>query len=213
MNAKSVFAVAFPVLVAAVISYANVTTARRGAFTEQDLIPTPDSWVPFAADVRTTDPVRPTVLGRFYRSGDGSTRTDTTVEGDTKVLINNVALNTCYRYFRATGWMSNPMALPPGGFTPFKYRRDSAELSLHADKVEGFEVYRQVNATSREVSLLAPELNMFAIRVTRSDGGTLEYLNIQSGEPAPGTFEPPPGAPIKHNSEPAGIVWVPRKKN
>ena len=213
MNAKSVFAVAVPVLVAGVIGYSNATTARRGAFTQQDLIPTPDSWVPFTADVRTTDPVRPTVLGRFYRSGDGSTRTDTTVEGDTKVLINNVALNRCFRYFKATGWMSNPMALPPGGFTPVKHRKDSAELSRHAEKVAGFDVFRHVSPAGRESSLLAPDLNMFALRVERPDGGTLEYSNIQLGEPPPGTFEPPPGVPITHRTEPAGIVWVPRKKN
>ena len=80
----------------------------------------PGQWVPFSAKTTTVFPTGNVFVGVFYRSADGSTRSETCpANGEVNsIAINNMAEKTHYRWAASGGWESHPMDLPMGKDIP-----------------------------------------------------------------------------------------------
>jgi len=204
-----------------VIVGATVLTMKSRAFSSQNFVelPQPQGWVPFSADVQVSQPGQPLVVGHFYRSSDGSTRLETG-PGDERVVVSirNIKRVTFFVKNPKGEWISRPMKMRPGVYMPGRMKATTAGLfnypfrlalregesgSLRADS--GMKAYQYINP-SGNVSLLAPELNFFAVLQVTLDGRSEQYSQIKMGEPDASLFEPPPGVQVTARSEPGGIV-------
>lgn len=178
----------------------------------------PATWVPFEADVTILSPGEPNIVGRFYRSSDGSTRLVTESEDRSQrvISIKNVSQQRLYILTRGGAWLSNPMTLPRNGWRPPQFaagRAGIGEVPL-SQQVEGFQVYRQTLQGDDVVHLRAPALNFFPIvRQDLLSGKRQIYSNIRLIEPPAGLFTPPPGAAVRDRPEPKGIVAAPASGN
>lgn len=199
MRTRLVFAVGLPVLV--LVSWLHASTSKQ----ELKLIPQPQGWVAFVSDLRIVTPGQPEASGRFYRRSDGSTRSDIARPNGVTVMINNVATQLHYKSVSAGEWQSQPMVLPPTGYVPTLARADNPQLVLQPELMEGLEVYKA--SSGKDVSYRTAELNMFAIRIERSNGGLIQHRNIKLIEPDGALFTPPKGDSTKHVDKPGGIVF------
>jgi hypothetical protein len=185
----------FSLLVACGLSAACTNLAGAPA-PAQNVVPgQPVAWVPFIAEKVMVSPTGVKWVGRFYRSSSGS---------------NNIEEERHYVWKPQSGWTSQPMQLPPGGWRPTPQLRND-RLTPHADRMEGFEVW--VMRSESSVSYRAPALNMFALFSVPAgcDGsGQPEcghrYFNVQVAEPPAELFKPDPSASVLPLLQPGGII-------
>lgn len=144
--------------------------------------------------------------GRFYRSSDGSTRSETRTLADLAIGIVNVAAGRFYSYSRGTGWVSRPLELPSERLRP---RRPPASPFLERvpEPWEGLEVWRLQDG-SGAVLLIAPALNAFTVRREGGKGPSFEFTNIAIGEPAV-ALGPPASATVRESEEPMRVGLFP----
>jgi hypothetical protein len=171
------------------------TVAPRTQEREQlERVPIPDTWVPFSAKLTTHATSGKTFVGRFYRSSDGSTRSETGPSPDrmTVIAIKNIPQSLLYLWRRGE-WTQQPMQLPPSGWKPQSF--PVRATTPVAEKVEGFDVVQadSVNSTT----LFAPALNLFPIvLILKECPAPLpecgeRYSDIRIGEQPAELFLPP----------------------
>ena len=176
----------------------------------------PGHWVAFAADMDNSAPqdaARPArkVLGRFYRDDTGSERIESwpepqPIEGLTMIVISikNIPVERFYTYTPQTGWISQPMKLPPGRWEPRPLYATEDERR-HIEQSEGLELYPTGPAS--EIRLIAPALNGAVVARRSSSNGYQRVLqNIKIGSQSAALFEPPPAADVLKSGEFGGIV-------
>jgi hypothetical protein len=172
----------------------------------QPLPGVPESWVPFSADFRVFGPGINTATGRFYRFSDGSTRSETRTLADLAIGIVNVGLGRFYSYSRGTGWVSQPLELPPEGLKP-RLPLASEAFERVSEPWEGLEVWRLVDRTGAAF-LIAPALNAFTVRREAGQGPSFEFTNIVIGEPQ-ASLLPPMSATVRERDEPMRVGRFP----
>jgi hypothetical protein len=184
---------------------AGTVSARRDPAALRDTVVQPSSWVPFVADLRVTYPDGPSIVGRFYQAGDGSSRLETGPPGEAPrvIHIKSVVAQSGF-IFHHGQWFSNHFKV--GSLKPPTWYRDQLrpcrwKLSLrHGGSgsvvaTDGFSAY-EWDYGQASFQLLIPELNMFAAVRQRVDGRREVYSNIEIVDPDPALFAPPPGAPV-----------------
>jgi hypothetical protein len=209
---RSLFAVCLPVVLAlAVFSAIRATGPATVASQVSVALPQSSDWIAFSAAVEITEPGSPRLIGRYYRSSDGSTRLETGPEDGSMVVISikNIPSETFYWFSPAPGrgWTAQPLKLPVGGWRPAAYRAEMKGLSKHSERVSGYETYRYIS-NSGDISLLASELNCFPVmRQSLRTGRREVYSNIVLGEPVLDSMVPPPNVQVRKLDKPAGIVY------
>jgi hypothetical protein len=194
-----------PILVVGLMARAVRARVLESRPFEMNLVEAPNAWVPFTARVTITKPGSPQVVGRYYRSSNGSNRLETG-PSDSDVRVVHITNNTDglgYLYNR-NGWVSwklERIGLQPTQFVrnlewsdyPHKLALKRGESgSLTAS--EGFKAYLVVG---RGISKLrVPELNLFAVVRQRIDGRHESYTNIELAEPDDVMFSPPAGTHV-----------------
>lgn len=188
------------------LSAQQSTPAKAREYVEQ-----PETWTPFSADLRRVNAMNGAVhVGRFYRSSDGSTRSETgpSLEQINSIGIKNIGDVAFYSWNDKFGWMQQPMTLPPEGWQPgrivfnermTRVQERLGDLELIRHDQSPYTVYR------------APMLNMFDVikllpcqfESTSACGTWLS--NIRIGEQSSELFAPPSSASIQQNPEPGGI--------
>lgn len=167
-----------------------------------------DSWVPFAATYRATDPRGASYQGRFWRASNGSRRLEVVRGPLTYVQIVNVPRAVFWRCVAAAcaegRWTEQPMVLPPDGYRPGRLQPRGFSRS----RIGPWQVVERHSGRGL-VAFEAPELDYFPIRTTWSEGGQTVYDDIVTGEPDPALFELPPGATVRRLPQPGGIVFGP----
>lgn len=185
------------------------------------LIPAPEQWIPFQADVLITIPGKATASGRYVRRADGSTRLDTGPTPDRLLVtsISNVAHRLRYVQ-RPRGWSSVPWDdITAEGWHPglFRFAENmpglrklpgrvyvandnqllSAEVNPPAATERAFEAYQYVNPQGN-IHILVPELNFFPILRQDIQTGRREgYSQIRLAPESPDSaFQPPAGVVI-----------------
>jgi len=153
-----------------------------------------------------------TIVGRFYRASDGSTREESGLpNGSINVIsINNVSTSTHYAYVRSE-WHRYPMKLPINGYHPgLRAVGKTNGLEESIEVIEGFQLYR---LTGREGSVRyqAPGLNFFALRIESQDIHQ-EYSNVVIREQPREFFEPPDAAVVTPHDELRGIIASPTNR-
>jgi hypothetical protein len=166
LNARLLTAVLpAPVLVAGLMYLASAG-AQPTNTQELSEIPQPQEWVPFAGQFLTTEPGRPDIVGKYYRSDDGSFREEQhAVDGSVAAIsISNIAEASAYLYISRRGytWVKQPMLLPPAGFKPQLRRSSMQGLTKHPRVVLGFDAYDYVEPTGTR-HIQVPALNFFHI--------------------------------------------------
>jgi hypothetical protein len=147
------------------------------------------------------------IVGWYHRASDGSTREESNLDGPANpvVFITNVARRLQFALENRV-WTSYPMYLPPGGLNPDASRRDPRYYAA-AKPVGGFDVVRFVNPQGI-VLFQAPQLNYFAVRSEKPNGGREEFSAIEVREQPTELFEPPPGASVQSRPDSwRGPVW------
>jgi hypothetical protein len=155
----------------------------------------PAEWVPFSASLRHTAHFNGTievVLGRFHRGSDGSTRAETGQGDKMRIAVRNRTRVAGYAWSRQTGWIDMPMTLGPHGARPAPW--STANLIPIGDLYEGLRIVRLNVPNGRSFRLMAPDLNMFAVRSffcsERGQCELIEFHDIRIGEQPPELFEP-----------------------
>jgi hypothetical protein len=175
------------------------------------IIQAPSNWVAFSADMRRVEPNgRISVVGRYYRAIDGSTRLETGHPNEpiTVVSISNVTTSTHYEYVRDQ-WHSYLMRLPSSGLRPALRvaGKSNRGMELSGEVLEGLALYR-FTSPGGVTAWQAPALNFFSLR--SEFGGTREeYWNIAIRQQEPEVFAPPVGADVQAHQEFRGIVTNP----
>lgn len=212
------YAVVLPVVVIAGGYYAG-TAGRHAGVQKVELVPQPEHWVAFEADLVATYPDGTVRVGRFYRSSTGSERQEAQALGnaaDIPILIFDIRRSRFYEFRRgptdtyknAVGtWTSQPMVLPARGWSPVKYRASQAGLKRLTDLYEGFEMYRLDLAQGYK--LMLPDLNFFAVVKVSPTGTRMVFSKIRKTEPTSSLFEPPTDAKVIVLSQPGGIISRP----
>ena len=201
---KALLLLALPVLSVAAVAYRQAQSQPVPPVTP---IEQPTTWVAFEADVRITQPGEPIIVGRFYRSRDGSTHLETGPEGDGKrvISIRNIQRSLHYSRMGSGKWMSRPMRLPAQGWRPIPVKASPKEVKL-VERVADQEVYRNVSEADGTIRLRAPALNMYPVVEQDIRGWRKELSNIRLADPPDELFEPPPGVPVHHVDKPFGVV-------
>lgn len=185
---------------------AHSASTSLTALNQEPLLEGPDSWIALQADVSITKPDRARVLGRFYRSSDGSRRLDTGpgLDDIQATYIMNVAEAQEYVYSKATGWIVRSVPSMVGrDYRPRQTRpirpdvsdypyalalKRGEDNSLHAST--GFRAY-QTNGPDGAFTLTIPELNHFVVLLNSGNGRSEAYSNIELHEPPAALFQPP----------------------
>lgn len=194
-----VFALAFPMCVVAILSVGGTTKAKTAArvTTQEATIPQPDSWVAFDADFVDTQPGRSRdVSGRYYRSGDGSDRSENySTRGDTAIRIINVGARESYFYASASGkWFRQAVDIPPEGYRPPAPRRATMTgLKALPQRLEDMEVY-EYRRPRGGISIQAPALNFFSLQKTEVTGQQVKFFNVKVRPQDPALFQAPANA-------------------
>jgi hypothetical protein len=202
-------------LMASGAGYFGMVSGLNGLAAQQPSgveIPAPNSWVAFTADITGTSvPGTAGVSGKYYRSSDGSQRTDTYKPGEPGrriIDIKNVAQEKYYAW-DTRQWTVQPMQLGPNGYRPTRARTE--RLTRESEPWEGLEVYRFLLDGGSQV-LMAPALNFFRVVEIKPSGRRIQYSNIVLTEPDPTLFEPPAGAQVTELSGPGGIIVKPNPR-
>ncbi len=173
---------------------------------QHPMIEGPASWQPFAADIvkRTPGHAEHEVFGKFFRSADGSTRTEwfgpkgTPMAGYRLVTIHNYTQLKKYVQGADGAWSS--LAMKPG--TTLKLHR---EMTAHPGRLfaetsaEGMVAYR-METGPHNFAVRVPELNFFKIAV-ETPGLTMRYFNVKRGEQDRALFEPDAQATIRRATD------------
>lgn len=200
-------------LLAVLAAATMMAVARNGATTEnrRTLIQTPGTWVAFSAEAIVTTPGQPTMVGKFYRSTDGSARVEQRTADSSVVLIAiaNLQRRLAYQYIsRAGEWTSRPLLIPTEGYSPPRGKTEEMRgLTRQSDRIEGFEVYRY-DPQGGDVAFQAPALNFTALVTERAGGAKRVLSNIVMGEPDGALFDLPDGVTAKHLERgiPMGVI-------
>jgi hypothetical protein len=179
---------------------------------QREIISQPSDWVPFSAELRRVHEKDGSLfVGHYYRSSDGSTRSETgpSLDNITSIGIKNVGQATFYYWSRQKGWSLQPMDLPPWGWKPVRTLMNK-KMTRVPDMVEGFALIRV--DTAGRVIYQAPELNLFVlVNLVKCEWdpaakcGTW-YSTIKIAEPPREYFLPPSDQPIERIEKPGGIV-------
>jgi hypothetical protein len=194
-----------PVLVVGLMARAVRARVTEFEPSKANLVEAPSAWVPFAANVTITKPGSSPVVGRYYRSSNGSNRLQTgPSESDVRVIhISNNVEGLGYLYNR-DGWISwklERVPLQPTHFFrnhewsdyPFKLALKNGE-SGSLTSTEGFKAHLVVGQGISK--LRVPELNLFAVVRQRIDGRHESYTKVEMAEPDDALFSPPVGAHV-----------------
>jgi hypothetical protein len=218
MRRRHLVGLIVPVLLVAAVVAAKGRRQSAGTNATQavTLIDAPTAWVAFTADYVKGYPGKDEVLGRFFRTSNGSDRLESGPPDDPSrvVFIHNIARGVYYtKRIAADGhvfWISGPMALPPDGWKPMQMTEEKGvRVQLHAT-IEGRTVIQ--TGTRGIVSLLAPSLNYHPmVRRDIATGYHELFRNVKLEEPAEALFEPPPGAEVRQTDKVGGIeVIIPK---
>ena len=203
--------------VSALLVLGLVPQSTSAQLNREVLIPDqPGGWVAFAADMENSAPPEAgqqarQVIGRFYRDDNGSERMETwpepqPIEGLTMMVITikNIPAERFYAYTTQTGWISQPMKLPPGRWEPRPFYAMEDERRRMV-QIEGLDVYPSGPAS--EGRMVAPALNgaVVARRSSRDEYQRVLQNIKREAQPA-ALFEPPPGADVLKSGEFGGIV-------
>jgi hypothetical protein len=205
LNARLLTAVLpAPVLVAGLMYLASAGAQPTNTQELSD-IPQPQEWVPFAGQFLTTEPGRPDIVGKYYRSDDGSFREEQhAVDGSVAAIsISNIAEASAYLYISRRGdtWVKQPMLLRPAGFKPQLRRSSMQGLTKHPRVVLGFDAYDYVEPTGTR-HIQVPALNFFSISREKPSGERRVYHSLVVGLQPEELFRPPQGAVVEYNSKP-----------
>jgi hypothetical protein len=179
-----------------VLSVLAVGTLTIEAPSSQEwLLPQPSDWVPFSATLRHTSHFNGTIEvipGRYYRSGDGSTRSETGEQRHrVRISIRNMSRVSAFAWSERTGWFETPMTLGPHGTRPAPW--STANLIPVDDLYEGLRIVRLNIPNGRSFRLMAPELNMFGVVSffcsERGQCELIEFRDIRIGEQPRELFE------------------------
>lgn len=196
---------------------AMVLSPNRGAasvehFFQRQYVEQPSTWVAFSADIRRVNAMTGAVsVGKFYRSSDGSTRSDTgsSLDRIDTIGIKNIRLVAFYLWSDKTGWSQQPMTIPPDGWGPGKIVFNE-RMTRVPERIDGLELIKH-DAPPYTV-FRAPQLNMFELVkllpcqfASPTPCGTW-FANVQIGEQPPELFEVPASQPVVQNPQPGGIV-------
>ena len=195
----------FLVLLIVFISLAAYSQLRS----QEPEIASPGGWVPFRADIEKTGTESALKnVGTYYRSSDGSERTELGAEDDSSRLITimNVAQNMYYQRARNGVWCSHPMGISPAkGWRPFRMREGNPNIRPTVTVVETFDVRELISRDS--VQLVAPALNFFAHRRDEKTTGLRErYFNVGVGEQDSALFQPPVGVLVVKHTQKMGNI-------
>ncbi len=194
-----------PLALAGLLYLSSRPSGAPSANEQEAEIPQPSGWVAFAADFTTTEPGRPDLLGHYYRGADGSFRVEqqTNDRAMRYVAISNVSAATAYLFHSPRGqtWVKRPMLLPPTGFKPLRRRNTMRRLTVHMERVHGFDTYRYVDPTG-SVQLQVPALNFFSLLTVKPSGKREVYDNVKIGDQPLELFQPPAGAQIEYDARP-----------
>jgi hypothetical protein len=171
------------------------------------LIPSPDTWVAFAAELSRTGPGSPAVVGRFFQGEDGSDRTESgpTLQDIRVISIHNMSRERYYIYTDQTGWTEHPMQLTSFSKQPRKIPTNIQNLVQSPVDFEGHTAYLLGTASGTQ-AVLVPALNFFVVDRRTPGGGRTRYSNVQFGPVDAALFEPPNGVSVKWNPKPAGRI-------
>lgn len=206
----------------AIVHSGAAHAAAQSTVPRGQVIPQPDGWVAFSADVVVTHvDGRQTGHGRFYRDAHGCGRLETGPEGETAIIyIHNVLRSEYYVWNRKRGeeWYSGPMKLPAAGWKPVQRLDTVTGLEKHPTFVEvrrgqpynleaasGFTAYRYSNLAG-SFSLQVPDLNFFEILKQSPEGRREVYSNIEVAPQPEEFFRPPDGAAVTATDILGGIV-------
>lgn len=157
-------------------------------------------WVPFSALLRITRPDGSESAGRFYRDQHGCERQETQMgpQGTLIVTIKNFETERFYRLM-LDRWSSQQMRVGPERTAP----RKSGPTRASPTKREGFDVFPVRVTTERRGgtktvtrSLVAPQLDGFALEREIPPDRLQTAHSIRLGPPDPTLFLPPAGQPI-----------------
>jgi hypothetical protein len=212
-HVKSLVLVGVPLLTAGAIVLSSTLAGARGQSSPQKTrIPGPSTWVPFAADLRTVADDGTVTVGRFYRNGDGSTRSQT---GPSVVEITNIAIKNIpdvrfYTWNKRRGWSEQPMQLPPDGWKPRSLVL-TPDVTVLTEKLEGFDVIKITHGPSSMYEV--PQLNFFPVVTIRECTSAPRTTvcgtwlsNIRIGEQPIEFFRPPSDQAVVPRSDPGGIT-------
>jgi hypothetical protein len=181
----------------------RVEAGAQTAAVQRSQIPSPPNWVAFSANWKRVGKAG-TIVGRYYRASDGSTRLESEDGSNIVISISNVATVRQYA-FLLNKWVSYPMRLPPGGYRPSpRILGGTHGLEVSTDVIEGYPVYK-MTTIGGVVRYQAPALNFFAL-VTEFADARQEFFDIVLDEPASELFLPPPNVSIEMRDELKGIV-------
>ena len=187
--------------------------ANRGQLVAADVIPSPDFYVPFDADIKQTQDGWPDVTGRVYRDSNGSTRLEQNDGGSlsTVTITDNrngkqyEKIDTVYEGRGTNGaWTMIDIA----GRPPMKLTRKTSGFRDPKRRVEAFDVVEVALPNGDRGgawSAMAPGLNFFVVERRAPADFNLHrrLLNIQIREQDPALFLPPQGAKLieKHSTK------------
>jgi hypothetical protein len=186
--------------------------ATATLFPEGQPIPSaPSRWVAFTADLTVTKPGNPSVVGRFFRSSDGSRRMTTgpALDDIRVIYIMNALEGQEYIYTTQSEWsVTSVPGVTPGHYLPptvMPTRPDISEypyrLALKRGQsgsltaTSGFQAL-QTSEADGTTKLTVPELNMFEVVKEHPTGRREAYTNIELVEPSPELFRPPAGVAV-----------------
>jgi hypothetical protein len=201
-----------PLLVAAAVIYVRgllVLIAQPTVSRDQSATAPPQTWIPFAADLRIVNERGHMHYGGYFRASDGSFRSEDLQSPDTirRIDITNIPTESYYSWTPRAGWTRRPTQLPSGGWHPPTTALKGR--TLLEEKFEGFEAVRKEYRDGR-YQIDVPQLNYFTVAFGCSQPGpkcvTINYFNIRQQEQPAELFLPPPGAPMTYSSQPGGIV-------
>jgi hypothetical protein len=182
----------------------------------KQIIPQPDNWVPFSANVKRVTDNGTVYVGRFYRAADASTRTETGPSlDDVRVIsIKSMPDQLLYLWVKQRNqWISHPMQLPPGGWRPVPRVLNDRVIAT-GERIEGFALMKIDDGQNRS-HVESPQLNFFPLRMTElcknATSGVVcgeWYSNILIGNPPADLFKVPAGEPIVASDVPGGLRKV-----
>lgn len=157
-----------------------------------------------------TNPTTPPVVGRYYRSADGSHRLDTgpsLVELEASSIF-NITARRDYIHRPFGDWavrsvldaadLKPPKALsraPVPTLYPYRLAIGKGQSGSLTATV-GFSAY-QIRWADGTTKLVVPELNLFAVSIRAPNGRTEVYSNIELVEPPASIFRAPADVAIQ----------------
>ena len=161
------------------------------------VVPGPNTWIAFAADVRITSQDRPEQWGRYAQDEHGCVRQDMVhPDGSALVSITNYQTERFYRLFHGV-WTVQPMKMGPVPHRPIQRMLDAK-----APSIEGFDAYsvdslvRSPRGDYRRQAIVIPALNFYEAVSTMPTGERRTAVNIRVGPQPQDLFLPPEGATL-----------------